>query len=166
MKCWRDSRGFSLVEVLVVVAIIGLMAGVVVLSLPSESRDQRQAMERTERAFVAVSRNSIMTGRIIGLVINRDGFATVSLTDDGWVADNSILKAGARSWAPLELVSLSVDGADQKLSQSLGTTVPEPQIWFLPTGEHPAFELALESASGPMKLAAGASATPKVAYNE
>lgn len=162
MKRWREAHGFSLVEVMVVVAIIGLMAGVVVLSLPSEDRDQRQAMERTERAFIAVSRNSIMTGRVVGLVINRDGFATVSLTDDGWVEDNSILKAGARRWEPLDLVSLKVDGADQNLA----ATELEPQIWFLPTGEHPAYELSLEGEVRPVKLTASTSGAPRVSYDE
>ena len=162
MKRWREAHGFSLVEVMVVVAIIGLMAGVVVLSLPSEDRDQRQAMERTERAFVAVSRNSIMTGRVVGLVINRDGFATVSLTDDGWAEDNSILKEGARSWVPLDLVSLKVDGADQNLSAA-GL---EPQIWFLPTGEHPSYELSLMGDARPAKLTASASGAPEVSYDE
>lgn len=162
MHSLRADRGFSLVEVLMVVAIIGLMAGVVVLSLPNESQNVRQALNRTERAMVALSRDSILTGRVLGLVFNRDGFETVQLTDDGWVLDNSTLKLDARRWQPLALTSVQVEGADI----SLAASGLEPQLWFLPTGEHPAFELSFEGQNVRAALVAQASANPQVRYEE
>ncbi len=160
MQSLEADRGFSLVEVMIVVAIIGLMAGAVVLSLPSESRNVQQAMSRTERAFVALSRDSVLSGRVVGLVLNRGGFETVQLTDDGWALDNSTLKFDARRWEPLSLTSLEVDGVEV----SIAATGLEPQIWFLPTGEHPAFELLFEGEGSRATLVAATSAHPKVRY--
>ena len=143
-----------------VVAIIGLMASAVVLSLPNESRRVEQALSRTERAMVALSRDSILSGRVIGLVFNREGFQTVSLTDDGWVLDNGTLKPDVRQWQPLALTALQVEGADV----SFAATGLEPQLWFLPTGEHPAFQLNFEAAGTRAALTAAASANPEVRY--
>lgn len=160
MQELRADRGFSLVEVMMVVAIIGLMASAVVLSLPNESRNVRQSMSRLEHAFIALSRDSVLSGRVIGVVFSRGGFETVALSDDGWTLDNSTLKPEARRWQPLALSSLQVESADV----SFAATGLEPQVWFLPTGEHLAFELSFEGAGTRATLIAGANANPEVRY--
>lgn len=160
MQSLKANRGFSLVEVMMVVAIIGLMASAVVLSLPSESQNVRQTMSRTERALVALSRDSILSGRVIGLVFKREGFETVQLTDDGWVIDNATLKPEVRRWQPLALTSVQIGGTDV----SVAANGLEPQLWFLPTGEHPAFELSFEGLGVRATVTADASANPQVLY--
>ncbi|MBO6506173.1 MAG: prepilin-type N-terminal cleavage/methylation domain-containing protein [Kordiimonadaceae bacterium] len=160
MQELRADRGFSLVEVMMVVAIIGLMASAVVLSLPNESRDVRQSMSRLEHAFIALSRDSVLSGRVIGVVFSRGGFETVALSDDGWTLANGTLKPEARRWQSLILASLQVEGADV----SFAATALEPQIWFLPTGEHPSYELSFEGAGTRAKLFAAVNASPEVRY--
>lgn len=156
----QNDQGFSLVEVMMVVAIIGLMASAVVLTLPSNDQKTKQTLTRLETALVALSRNSILSGNIIGLVITQDGFETVRLSDDGWVADNSTLKPEVRQWLPLTLTSLQVEGA----SLSTAATGLQPQLWFLPTGEHPAYSLEFNDGRGRVILSAAAASAPEVRY--
>lgn len=158
----RQDDGFSLVEVMVVVAIIGLMASVVVLSLPSKTSDMRQVVSQTERALLALSRSSVMSNRVIGVVFAPDGISTMHLTEAGWEDDDQTLADGIQKWPSLTALSLTVGGASQPLVQN----DPQPHIWFLPTGEHPAFELVLAGDAGQVKISAAASSALKVEINE
>lgn len=141
MKPVRSDAGFSLVEMMVVVAIVGLMASAVVLAMPSTKSEFRGELVRTKDAMEVLARRSVMTGRIIGVRFRRDGFDTLRYDDQGWVDGNDILKPDVRVWAPLAAMKLSVAGSDVDLSKE---TIA-PHIWFLPTGEQLDFELALAS---------------------
>ncbi len=162
MKRAVHERGFSLVEVMIVVAIIGLMASVVVLSLPSKSTELRQSVQRTEQVLVALSRRSVLSGRIVGVAFTETGLSTFSLTDDGWVFDNAMLNDGVFRWEPASLVAVKVEGTDQAVGDGQAT----PHIWYLPTGEHPAFELSFAGHAGSAQLSAGVSRPIKVTYDE
>jgi len=81
MKEQRDDRargGFTLIEVLLVVAILGILAGIVVVNL---SGRQEQAMIRSTRASIAaistaVDMYEVDTGRFpsgLGALVNDDG---------------------------------------------------------------------------------------------
>lgn len=162
MNVWRDNSGFSLVEVMIVVAIIGVMTSVVALSLPSGDEKPEHQLARTERALIALSRTSVMTGRIIGVRFDRGGFETLALSDDGWVTDNGTLKSDAMRWPTLELMSVSVDGLEIELPPD----GDQPHLWFLPTGEYPGFELAFASGGWDARIAAEASGAVKVVTHD
>lgn len=162
MKRAVNERGFSLVEIMIVVAIIGLMASVVVLSLPSRSTELRQSVQRTEQVLVALSRRSVLSGRIVGVTFTETGLSALALTDDGWVVDSAMLHGGVFQWEPVSLIGVKVEGTDQ----SVGAEQATPHIWYLPTGEHPAFELSFAGQAGSAQLSAGISSPIKVTYDE
>ena len=70
----RGARGFTLIEILLVIVIIGCAVGIVVLSLPggpgqSASRDMGVEAERLRAAIQLAGEQAVMEGRIIGLRI-------------------------------------------------------------------------------------------------
>jgi general secretion pathway protein H len=139
---WRNEAGFSLVETMVVVAIVGLMATAVVLSIPARDTGLEDALGRTQRAMTALARHSVMTSQVIGIRFGPDGFDTLALTETGWRTANDILKPDVRQLRPLSVVLVTVDGEDQALALKADEAL-RPHIWFLPTGEQPAFALTL-----------------------
>ena len=158
----QSDAGFSLVEMMVVVAIIGLMAGAVVLVMPSKERGLADSLQRTEQALIALSRQSVMTGRVYGARFSAGGFTTQVLTDDGWHEDATILKPEATRWNPLLLSALTVAGSDIDLSAE----TPVPHIWFLPTSETSEFQLRFDTVSGTGSIAANVAGKIKVQFDE
>ncbi len=122
--------GFTLVELMVVLVIIGLVSGVAVLAMPPgiSPADERA------RAFLAKARfaaeESILTGRPTGILVDQSGY--------------SFRKRVAGTWQPLEhsrifnrvdltgavTISLDVVGG-----LSSGSQPGMPQIRFSPLGE-------------------------------
>lgn len=85
----RSQYGFTLVEVLTVVVILGLMAGVVVLSLPTREDPGKVAAFRLAMDVRAAQERAITHGELAGL----------SVTGAGW--DFSVYRRGA--WQDLTL---------------------------------------------------------------
>ncbi len=76
--------GFSLIELLVVVFVMGLLAGAVVLSLPGDSRVLRDEAERFA-ARTAAARDEAITGaRPVALVVGTAGYYFEARTDRSW----------------------------------------------------------------------------------
>ena len=141
MQRVQSDSGFSLVEMMMVVAIIGLMTSAVVLMMPTKNEGLTASLRSTERAFIALSRQSVMSGRVIGLRFTADGFQTQLLGDDGWQDDDTILKRDALIWSPYFLTNLEVSGQSLDLNdEKLG-----PHVWFLPTNEAVAFTATFSS---------------------
>lgn len=123
-----------------VVAIIGLMTSVVVLTMPNEDDSLRDTVGNTERALIALERHSVMTGQVYGVRFRPDGFDALVLTDDGWVLDGELLKPTALDFNDFSLTHLAVSGADMDLATD---PKPAPHGWFLPTGERSPFALTI-----------------------
>ncbi len=81
----KPSRnGFSLVELLVVVFVMGLLAGAVVLSLPGDSRALRDEAERFAARTVAARDEAISGARPVALVVGSAGYYFEARSDGGW----------------------------------------------------------------------------------
>lgn len=162
MKQARPDAGFSLVEMMMVVAIIGLMTSAVVLVMPSKDTRLQDRLRTTEQAFVALARQSVMTGKVLGLQFRPAGFTTKVLTPDGWRTTGDILKAEASGWQPLNLTGLEVNGTRIDLSAERS----EPHAWFLPTGEATAFGLTFSSGMKQATLSVDPAGKTEVLYHE
>ncbi len=139
MQTVRSDTGFSLVEMMMVVAIIGLMTSAVVLVMPSKDDGLKDMLHITERAFIVLSRQSVMTGRVYGARFSHDGFEPYVLTDDGWKRDTMLLKPETTMWRPITLASLEVAGGEIDVVEEESS----PHVWFLPTSETVEFKLRL-----------------------
>ena len=72
------SRGFTLIEIMLVVVIIGCAAGIVVLSLPGMGSqgdgDIKSLSDRLGATLTQASEQSMLEGRTIGVWVDPQGY--------------------------------------------------------------------------------------------
>lgn len=87
-------RGFTLIEVMVVMVIIGIMAGMAVsLMRPDPGRAAEAEAWRLARLTERLGREAEMTGQVLALSWTADGYEFTRRDDDG-------------SWVPLDSDSI------------------------------------------------------------
>lgn len=103
----RHDAGMTLVEVLLVVFIMGLIAGVAVMTLPSRDTPQEKALQTVRTAIEDVRDRAVLTGEVLGLRLGPGGFELVSWTGEEWLPTRvqpvmRLPQAVRISFAPLE----------------------------------------------------------------
>lgn len=84
----RGDLGLTLVEMLVVLAIVGVMAGAVVLAMGPAGRGGSEGEARRLAARLSLAADEAMvTDRVIGFQWTRDGYRFVDWQGGRWVPD-------------------------------------------------------------------------------
>jgi general secretion pathway protein H len=147
----RDG-GFSLIELLVVIVILGIMVGMAVLSMGLlRGTDHAETEARRLTALLAlVGEEALVQGRDFGVEFFEDGYRFLSWDADTglWteVTDEAALR---RRTLPPELsIALAVDGREVivQSDERRGTRKPDeiaPQVAIFSSGELTPFELFL-----------------------
>ncbi len=151
----RAARGFTLIEILLVIIIIGCAVGIVVLSLPggpgstSASRDLGVESQRLEAAIRLAGEQAVLEGRIIGLRIDPHAYqfmvrapqpeGEATPADGGadeewrWVAYAQERFPASRQFPDEVLLELELGGlALQSEESRLGRSQPD---WFPGAGD-------------------------------
>ena len=79
-----DAKGFTLVELMVVLLIIGLMASVVVISLPSGSSALEQDAQRFAARTAALRDNAILQSRPMAVQVTPSGYSFLERRKGSW----------------------------------------------------------------------------------
>lgn len=142
------ARGFTLLELLVVVLIVGLFAGVAVLSLGvlGSDRDLEREALRLRSLMDLVHEEALMQGRDFGLLFSASSyrFLIFDYQTGGWSipADDNFLRE--RQLPEPLVIGLRLDDRDVALEADLTGVADEvqPQVLVLSSGEMTPFEAA------------------------
>ncbi len=145
--CRSEQQGFTLLELMLVVLVLGLLVSTVQLAIPDQPDKQlKQLAARLQAQIHLAQQQAVFQNQDLALQFSVNQYAFYQLAANQWhaVDRNSKLK-------PMPITSslqleLSVHGEAVDLTQSRG-----PQIIFLSDGQMSDFELQLtttEQASG------------------
>ena len=138
--------GFTLLEVLVVVLIIGIVLGIAVISLPSDDDETlRREATRLDTLLGIASEDAIVGNHEIALEIRPHGYRFLVEDDKTW---RPIEKAPLQPRAlPDEIrLEVRVDGVRLRLTSEEGDEVG--RLYILSSGEMTPFELTLSRRDG------------------
>ncbi|MEM7005239.1 MAG: prepilin-type N-terminal cleavage/methylation domain-containing protein [Pseudomonadota bacterium] len=124
----HEEQGFTLVEVLLVVFIIGLSAGLVVMTLPEGPARLERETQRVEAALQQLEDLTVLTGQVHGVEFVEQGFEVVRRVEGGWQPDRAL---GLDLRSPIEFL------VDSRRNEN------EPQLYFDPAGVPAEYEVVL-----------------------
>ncbi len=81
---YQTQAGMTLVEVMTVLFIIGLTAGIVTLTLPQRPSEEQASAQAFARVLRDAQDQAIMAGQPVGLKLHERGYALFQWRRDGW----------------------------------------------------------------------------------
>jgi len=132
--------GFTLVEILAVLVVIGLMSSVVILSMPRPSSTLDKQAERLTAELNALAQDGLISGSVNAAGFSENGYALYSFENSEWT------ERSADEWQDSYRMTLTRGSARIDLPKEVN-----PTIMFQPTGLSTPFELSLSD--GDMKYA-------------
>jgi type II secretion system protein H len=130
-----NEAGFTLIEILSVLVIIGLLTGLVVVTLPSTRSETEIQAQTLVRQLNALSQDGLISGEIRGFGLSKTGYALYRYDGEQFIS------AAAADWPNTVEPALKRNNVIIKLPEDLS-----PQILFEPTQISTPFVLDL---SGP-----------------
>lgn len=145
MKPARAARGFTLIEILVVVLIIGIIITFAALSLGNRALDSQldNEGERLHQLFALAVEDAEVQGLEIGWRYTADGYEFLVLNNGSWEP----FGAGPLRQRPLPgpmYIDLSVEGRTVPPASS-GDKNSGPQVLLLSSGDASPFRLDLHA---------------------
>ena len=134
--------GFTLIEILVVLVVVGLLAALAVMSMGGSSRDREMENEVRELYLLmqTASEQSILNNTDLGLILEDDGYRFVAEDVSGEWKQPAERMFRSRSLPEWLTVTKYIEGDTPTLSSEEDNT-EFPDIVFYSSGEATPFEL-------------------------
>ncbi len=133
-------RGFTLLELLIVLVIMGVLVGLAVINVAGNDPDRVLAYEaqRLQQCLRLGGEEAIENGQILGLRLEADGYGFLRYDGRQWaqLADPPCRPHRWPGWVDMQL---ALEGQQPSLSSSQAA----PQLWLLPGGEATSFSVEL-----------------------
>lgn len=128
------ARGFTLLEVLVVIVLIGIIVTFAVLNIGGDRRaEELDEAAETFAALIELARDAaISRGEEWGIQLDPETYRFVYLEEDNWVDVQSSPVFRARTWGKGIEVELVLEGRDAILEEA---DDEKPSILILSSGE-------------------------------
>lgn len=136
----HKEAGFTLVEILCVLALLGLTAGLVVLNLPKPAPPFRTEVQSVTTLLNLAARQSVIDGKSRGIDLTTSQLDILEY-DGEWISDRQ------QAFTDVYDMELTVEGAEIDLSdrqKKKEKTELAPLIYFDATGNVTPFSLSLE----------------------
>lgn len=132
----RRERGFTLIELMVVLFIIGLVAGAVVLSLPGDSAALSEDADRFAARVAAARDEAVVSARPIAVWIAPSGYGFDARQDRQWVPLNARTLVN-RDWKPGTVARIEGSADEPAAPNAADPSAVQPdraRFWFDSTG--------------------------------
>jgi general secretion pathway protein H len=147
----RAQSGFTLIEIMVVLVIIGVMASTVVLSIRTDKRAEHMEveMQRIQALLKMAREEAVMQNQEMALRVGEDSYSFEILGDKGWqaITDDKLFRE--RKVVEGTELALKVDNLEINFGQQQAAVgddkIPPPRIYILSSGEIMPFELILRT---------------------
>lgn len=138
------SRGFTLIEVLVVLVIIGIIVSLATMAMRDNRGEQlEQEARRLSALMQLASEEAVLTSAPIGVRFFADGYVFLRRQQDQWTPINDDRQLREREIPEPLRLELSVLGQTAAQAQD-GKQPEQPQVIFVSSGElEPEFEVAV-----------------------
>lgn len=144
----KGRTGFSLVEVLVVLAIVGLMTGAAYLTMRPASDPARTAAGQMQLDLARAETLAVTRGSFIGLRTHARGYDFLIYEGGTWVA------LDRRSALTPRLLPEAVT-LRASVSPVTNDQIMVPDYWFDPTGANEAARFILQSGAARWQVSTG-----------
>ena len=161
MTAVLSDDGFSLIELMIVMVIIGLMTGAAVVLVPEQTPPLIESARKVASTMTALKRQSVMTGRVYAIDARAGTLDARLQTQSGWVSAKEIISTANMF---LQDAQISLSGIQVPKGKPSDDFLP--QIWFLPTGEFQPFQMAANSDGGLITINATMGQAIKVTFDE
>lgn len=171
-----NTRGFTLLEVMLVLLLVGILASAVVINFSGNSPEQRLQKEtlRFSEVFQFIADAAQLRQQEWGLVVTPEQYAFVYYSADGWQWAQQ--PAAAKTYKLPDGITLALEleglpGAEQSLLSQLDwqtaaedsddetatAAPPLPQVFLLSSGEISPFRLSFKTEQdlAPIQLTLG-----------
>ena len=165
----KHQLGISLVEILIVMMIAAMVAGVVVMSVPPE---RSQALEEGERFAARLSMAAelaVTRSELIGLKVGPERYDFYRYERGEWKAYDGEFKSSGAFPSTLAVdVRLGDTSKKNERSETIKDTdkSPRPGILFAPTGETTPFDLSFQQNKTRVDVALDAAGTISVVKHD
>lgn len=127
----KDS-GFTLVEILCVLVVIGLMSSVVILSMPTPKSNLEKQAILLSGQLNALAQDGLISGTVNAAGFSKEGYALYSFENSEWT------QRASGEWDDNYRLSFTRASATIEMPKTT-----DPIIMFQPTGLSTPFELTL-----------------------
>ncbi len=148
MICRPRQKGFTLIEIMIVVMIIGLSAGMATIAFaPDDTSRLEKAADKFMLQAEFVAEQTTLTGEVIGLFVrpqqSRQGdqwcYRWRRFRNSSWQPVSDFLEDAC--FAPEMSLEMIVEGETYEYDER--ETTPQPVLIYYPSGEATRLELAL-----------------------